>query len=133
MRLTRRFSQLVVPCVATCVLAIAMAASAQEAPAQATHGIAVTNMDRSVRAGDDFYQYANGDWIKRTEIPPDRAGVGVFTKLADLSNKNTAALIAEIAKSNPPAGSPARKVADLYISYMDESAIEAKGLGPIHP
>ena len=133
MRLTRRFSQLVVPCVATCVLAIAMAASAQEAPAQATHGIAVTNMDRSVRAGDDFYQYANGDWIKRTEIPPDRAGVGVFTKLADLSNKNTAALIAEIAKSNPPAGSAVRKVADLYNSYMDESAIEAKGLGPIRP
>jgi putative endopeptidase len=132
MNLTRRFLQFVVACVATCVLAVAMAASAQDAPAPETHGIAVANMDRSVKPGDDFYQYANGDWIKRTEIPPDRAGVGVFTKLADLSNKRTAALIEEIAKSNPAAGSSARKVADLYNSYMDEAAIEAKGLAPVH-
>jgi endothelin-converting enzyme/putative endopeptidase len=90
-------------------------------------------MDPSVKPGDDFYEYANSSWIKRTEIPPDRAGVGVFTKLSDLSNKNTAALIEEIAKSNPPAGSGARKVADLYNSYMDEATIETKGLASLQP
>ncbi|MGD1077690.1 MAG: M13 family metallopeptidase [Candidatus Sulfotelmatobacter sp.] len=116
-------------CIATC----ALAASAQNAPAPETHGIAVANMDRSVKPGDDFYQYANGDWIKRTEIPPDRAEVDVFTKLGDLSNKRTADLIEEIAKSNPPAGSGARKVADLFNSYMDETSIEAKGLAPLRP
>jgi endothelin-converting enzyme/putative endopeptidase len=116
-------------CIATC----ALAASAQDAPSPETHGIAVANMDRSVKPGDDFYQYANGEWIKRTEIPPDRAEVDVFSKLADLSNKRTADLIEEIAKSNPPAGSGARKVADLYNSYMDEAAIEAKGLAPLRP
>ncbi len=47
----------------------------------ATHGIAVANMDRMVTPGDDFYDYANGAWIARTEIPPDRAGMGVFTYL----------------------------------------------------
>jgi len=121
-------------CVASSVLALAVAVKAQDAaPAQQEHGIATANMDRSVKPGDDFYQYANGDWIKRTEIPPDRAGVGVFNKLDDLSNKNTAALIAEIAKSNPPAGSGARKVADLYNSYMDEAGIESKGLAPLRP
>src|ERR1035437_6596616 len=114
-------------CIATC----ALAASAQNAPAPETHGIAVANMDRSVKPGDDFYQYANGEWIKRTEIPADRAEVDVFTKLSDLSNKRTADLIAEIAKSNPPASSSTRKVADLYNSYMDEAAIEAKGLAPL--
>ena len=101
--------------------------------ALAEHGIAVGNMDRSVKPGDDFYEYANGNWIKRTEIPPDRAGVDVWSKLDDLSNQRTADLIAEIAKSNPPAGSNSRKVADLYNSYMDEAAIEAKGLAPIRP
>ncbi len=106
---------------------------AQDAPAQEAHGIAVANMDPSVKPGDDFYEYANSSWIKRTEIPPDRAGVGVFTKLSDLSNKNTAALIEEIAKSNPPAGSGARKVADLYNSYMDEATIETKGLASLQP
>jgi endothelin-converting enzyme/putative endopeptidase len=117
--------------VVLCAVMCAVAACAQDVPA--THGIALANMDRSVKAGDDFYQYANGEWIKRTEIPPDRAEVDVFSKLSDLSNKRTSDLIAEIAKSNPPAGSATRKVADLYNSYMDEAAIEAKGLAPVRP
>ena len=86
----------------------------------------------SVTPGDNFYLYANGDWIKRTVIPADRAGLGVFSTLDDTANKNTAALIQESAKANAPAGSEARKIADLYNSYMDESAIEAKGLTPLH-
>lgn len=120
-------------CAAICVLIafFSFAAYAQEAPKPATHGIAVANMDRSVKPGDDFYQYANGDWIKRTEIPPDRSSIGVFSTLADLSEKRTADLIAETAKSSPPANSNARKVADLYNSFMDEADIEAKGLAPL--
>ena len=101
--------------------------------AQETHGISVDNIDRSVKPGDDFYHYANGAWIKRTEIPPDRVGMDVWTKLSDVGNKRMADLIAEIAKSNPAAGSPTRKVADLYNSYMDEATIEAKGLTPLRP
>ncbi len=50
---------------------------AQETPKE-THGIAVANMDASVKPGDNFYLYANGDWIKRTEIPADRAAIGVL-------------------------------------------------------
>jgi len=123
------FSRIAVACTALCVLATL----AQNSPAQEAHGIAVANMDRSVRPGDDFYQYANGEWLKHTEIPPDRIDVNVFTKLADLSNKRTSDLIEEIAKSNPPAGSSSRKVADLYNSYMDEAAIEAKSLSPLRP
>jgi putative endopeptidase len=105
----------------------------QNVPPQESHGIAIANMDRTVKPGDDFYEYANGEWIKRTEIPADRAGLGVFSVLADLSNKRTAGLIEEIAKSNPAAGSSARKVAELYNSYMNEAAIEAKGLDPLRP
>ncbi len=99
----------------------------------ATHGIQIENIDRSVKSGDNFYLYANGEWIKRTEIPNDRAGVGVFTILDDLANKRTADLIQEVSKANGAAGSPQRKIADLYNSYMDEKAIEAKGLTPIKP
>jgi putative endopeptidase len=119
------------------IILIAVAASAasysQNVPPQESHGIAIANMDRSVKPGDDFYQYANGEWIKRTEIPADRAGLGVFSVLGDLSNKRTAGLIEEIAKSNPAAGSNARKVAELYNSYMNEAGIEAKGLEPLRP
>ncbi len=117
------------PIVAVCVAV----ACAQDAAIQEVHGIQVQNINRSVKPGDDFYEYANGNWLKRTEIPPDRAGVNVFSQLDDLSNKRTADLIAEIAKSNPAAGSGSRKVADLYNSYLDENGIEAKGLEPLKP
>jgi putative endopeptidase len=116
---------------ATCLSILA--AFAQQAPAPETHGIVLANLDRSVKPGDDFYRFANGDWIKRSEIPPDRAGIDVFTKLGDLSNKRTKDLIEEIAKSNAAPGSGERKVADLFNSYMNESAIEAKGMAPLKP
>ncbi len=102
-------------------------------PKPDSHGIAVGNMDSSVKPGDDFYQYANGDWIKRTVLPPDRARIGVFSALGDLSNQRTRGLIEEAAKAQAPAGSSTRKIADLYNSYMDEAAIEARGLAPLRP
>ncbi len=119
---------------ALCSLALTLLpAAAQEPPKQENHGINVANMDRSQKPGDNWYLYCNGDWIKRTELPPDRARIGVFSHLDDLSNKRTAALIEEIAKSNPAAGSSQRKIGDLYNSYMDEAAIDARGLKPIQP
>jgi len=90
-------------------------------------------MDASVRPGDDFNQYANGGWIKRTEIPPDREQVDASTSLTDLSDKRTVGLIEEAAKATAPVDSSVRKIAALYNSYMDEAAIEAKGLAPLRP
>ena len=110
-----------------------MLAQNAAAPAPETHGIVVADMDRSVKPGDDFYRYANGDWIKRTEIPPDRSDIGVIDSLIDLSQKRIAGLIEEAAKADAPPGSNTRKIADLYHSFMDEAAIEAKGLAPLRP
>ena len=103
------------------------------AHARKTHGIAVENMDRSVRPGDNFYEYCNGAWLERTEIPADRAAVGVFNELDELSNKRTAGLIEEAVKSNPPAGTEARKIADLYNSFMNEAVLEQKGTSALKP
>jgi putative endopeptidase len=130
-------SKFVATCAGVCVfLALSfLAVQAQMAPGDApnrdTHGIVAANMDASAKPGDDFDEYSNGGWLKRTEIPPDRSAIGVFSGLADLSNKRTAGLIEEAAKANAPAGSNNRKIADLYNSYMDEAGIEAKGLGPL--
>ena len=136
MRFGPRIHSIVV--VSTCIffvpsLVVLHAQSAENASKPTTHGINVANVDRSVIPGDNFYLYANGDWIKRTVIPADRAGIGVFSTLDDRANKNTAALIQESAKANAPAGSEARKIADLYNSYMDEAAIEANGLKSLQP
>ena len=97
------------------------------------HGVAVANMDKSVVPGDDFYLYANGAWIARTAIPPDRVEIGVWSRLSDLADKRTAALIEEAAKSKAAAGSGSRKIADLYNSFMNEAGIEAQGLKPLQP
>jgi putative endopeptidase len=117
--------------VLACLLLSAHCAFGQNASIQEVHGIAVDNIERSVRPGDDFYRFANGNWIKRVEIPADRAGIDVFTRLSDLSSQRSADLIKELSTSNPPAGCNLRKVADLFNSYMDEAAIEAKGLMPV--
>jgi len=129
----------ILACVAVgAIIAIPLiAVRAQNAAAQSakkvTHGIVVANMDRSVKPGDDFFEYANGAWVQRTEIPSDRPNINVFSILRDLSSKRTASLIEETAKADAPAGSNARKIADLYRSYMDEAAIEAAGLAPLRP
>src|SRR5437660_5845775 len=122
-----------VPQTIATVFILLFAAGAQKSTYKDNHGIVVADMDRSVKPGNNFYEYCNGAWLKRTEIPADRPGVGVFSAMADISNKNTAALIEEIAKSNAAAGSGNRKIADLYNSYMNESGIESKGLAPLKP
>jgi putative endopeptidase len=119
--------------VALGALALALLAHAQQAERPATHGISIANMDPEVKPGDNFYLYANGGWLKRIAIPPDRSSIGIFTTLSDLSNKRTRTLIEDASKANAPAGSDTRKIADLYHSYMDEAGIESRGLSPIEP
>jgi putative endopeptidase len=96
-------------------------------------GISISNMDPAVRPGDDFYLYANGTYIARTKLPVDRAAMGVFNTLLDLSFKQIAGIIDDASKANAPAGSDERKIADLYQSYMDEAAIESHGLPALKP
>jgi endothelin-converting enzyme/putative endopeptidase len=120
---------------ATCALFFAVSlisVSAQDNSAKPDgHGISAENMDRSVVPGDDFYLYANGGWIQRTEIPPDRPSIGVFSRLSDMANKRMVDLIGEAAKSQAPAGSSERQIADLYNSFMKEDVIESRGLAPL--
>jgi putative endopeptidase len=109
---------------ACALLALALGALTQDPAKQETHGIVVANMDRSVRPGDDFYRYANGAWIERTELPPDRnyidpCGSDFDDDSSDLTRKRMAGLIEEAAKANAPAASNTRKIADFYHSHMD--------------
>ena len=95
------------------------------------HGISAADMNTAIKPGDDFYAYANGTWVDHAQIPADRASVGVFYLLRDKSDKQTAELIEQVAKSDAPAGSEPRKIADLYNAYMDEKAIDARGMSPL--
>ncbi len=100
-----------------------------------------SNMDKSVKPGQDFFSYANGAWLKRTEIPPEYARWGSFNALIE---KNNDALhkIAEKAAAVAPkeenkseveqaASSELQKVGDFYASGMDEKTIDAAGIKPL--
>src|SRR5690606_29378015 len=83
--------------------------------------------------GAVFYAYANGSWQKATETPADRASTGVFYTVFEKAEKRLSDLVQGLEKSNPAAGSDARRIADYYAAYMDEAGIEARGLAPLQP
>src|SRR6185436_10906086 len=83
-------------------------------------GLDVSGMDRTVAPGVDFYAYANGGWLSRTSIPPDRASFGTGAIVSELTQKRTVELIQNAAKSSAAAGSVERKIGDYYASFMDE-------------
>jgi endothelin-converting enzyme/putative endopeptidase len=116
------------------IAALTLPALAQSAapPAKSAHpGIDLSAIDKSVAPGDDFFRYADGAYVARTQIPADRAGLSVFSVMADRSSKQVASIIEDAAKSHPAPNSDSRKIADLYASYMDEGAIESRGLAPL--
>ncbi len=93
----------------------------------------VVGMDRAIRPGDDFYGYANGGWMKATVIPPDRAVYGSFTVIEEEVTRRTADLVKAAGKSNAAAGSASAMVGAYYDAYMNEQAIEERGLAPLKP
>jgi putative endopeptidase len=90
-------------------------------------GFDESGMDRSVLPGNSFYKFANGAWDARTQIPADKSNYGMFTLLDDLSRERTKTLIEESARD---ANS---RIGATYASFMDEAAVEAKGLAPFEP
>ena len=105
-----------------------------EAPAAApTSGIDLAGIDKSVQPGDDFDAYANGAWKQATEIPADRASLSTGFYVFEKAEKRLSDLVQGLDKTNPAAGSDARKIADYYAAWMDEAGIEARGLAPLQP
>ncbi len=100
--------------------------AAPKAPA-----VDVAGMDRAIRPGDDFYGYANGGWMKATIIPPDRAVYASFTIIEEEVTRRTADLIQAAGKTKAPEGSPAALVGAYYDAWMNEEAIEKRGLEPL--
>jgi len=89
-------------------------------------GIDLVAMDKSVKPGDDFFSYANGTWFKNTQIPADRSSIGAFFITSQELEKRMDALMADIAKSDAPAGSNERKLADYRTAFMDQAGIDQR-------
>ena len=104
-----------------------------QAAAGTQSGVDLSLMDKSVKPGDDFDKYANGAWEKNTEIPADKSNISVFSVINDTAQQRETALVNDIVKSNPSAGSDEARIANYYKAYMDTAAIEKRGLSPIKP
>ncbi len=93
-------------------------------------GINTAWMDKSVTPGDDFYGYADGGWMKSTEIPADRSGISSGWIADQERERNTRAVFDEILKSNARANTDEGRIANYYRAYFNTDAIDRAGLAP---
>ncbi|MBV6727924.1 peptidase M13 [Nocardioides daeguensis] len=89
-------------------------------------------MDLDIRPQDDLFGHVNGTWLTESEIPADRSSWGPFVQLADQAEEDVKAIITELA-ARPSGDDDARKIADLFNSFMDTDRVEAAGLAPAQP
>ncbi|WP_280253699.1 M13 family metallopeptidase [Nocardia abscessus] len=94
-------------------------------------GIDLSHLDQDVRVQDDLFAHVNGKWLAEYRIPADRAVDGAFRALYDQAELDVQAIIRNAADADAEPGSDARKIGDLYSSFMDTDAVAAAGLAPI--
>ncbi|MFC8409209.1 M13 family metallopeptidase [Arthrobacter sp. NPDC057259] len=94
-------------------------------------GIDQSTIDDAVRPQDDLYRHFNGAWLKSATIPDDRPLDGAFTALRDGAELAVQEIILAAGGRGTEASGIERKIGDLYNSFMDEDAAEAKGAEPI--
>lgn len=97
-------------------------------------GINMANIDKSVDPRDDFYQFANGTWLKTAQIPGNESAWGSFNEIIDRNNDNLKKILEECAKDKAATpGSNRQKIRDFYLSGMDSVKLEKEGYNPIKP
>ncbi|UCA59604.1 M13 family metallopeptidase [Chryseobacterium rhizoplanae] len=94
-------------------------------------GINLSYMDTAVRPQDDFFSYVNGNWVKTTQIPSDKANWGSFNALRENVDDASLDILNKILTETYPEGSEGQKIQSLYASFMDTAKRNADGLNPI--
>jgi predicted metalloendopeptidase len=107
--------------------------SAAPAGSNADNGFDLGNLDKSVAACTNFYQFADGGWMAHHPIPPAYPTWGTFNELQERNRGVLREILESAAKAHAPEGSNEQKIGDFYGSCMDEKGIEAAGISPIEP
>ena len=122
-------------CVSTLALAacnnsIGNDAATQQVKPGSVSGLDLSSLDKSVKPGDDFFGYANGNWVKRTVIPADRSSVGGFYIADQQREKNTLEMMDALLKASAAADSDNGRIVNYYKAYLDTAAIDKAGIAP---
>ncbi|WP_224402075.1 M13 family metallopeptidase [Pseudonocardia sp. ICBG1034] len=104
----------------------------ESAPNSRPSGLDLSWVDPDVRPQDDLFAHVNGRWLATHEIPDDRSQDGAFRVLRDRAEDQVHEIVEECASSSEP-GTEARKIGDLYRSFMDVERAEELGTAPLRP
>ncbi len=111
-----------------------LAADSPEKPQYGAWGFDLAGADLSTKPGDDFFRYANGTWLDKTQIPPDKPAYSLRLAMTDLTEKRLHELMEGLAGKSPASAGPlGEKVGAFYHSFMDEAHAESLGAKAIEP
>ena len=96
-------------------------------------GINLADMNTSVKAGEDFYEYACGGWMKANPLPAAYSRFGSFDRLGEDNNKRINGILTELGSNTYPQGTIEQKLSDYYKLAMDSARREKEGLQPVMP
>ncbi len=94
-------------------------------------GLDLSHVDPQTRPQDDLFGHVNGRWLTEYAIPADRATDGAFRSLFDRAEEQVRDLITEAAAAGAPEGTDQQRIGDLYASFLDEPAVQSRGLQPL--
>jgi endothelin-converting enzyme/putative endopeptidase len=96
-------------------------------------GFSIDAIDKTIDPCNDFYQYACGNWLKKTEIPADQTQWVSFTELYERNLVTLRGILEKAASGGSSRTAVEQKTGDYYGACMDEKAADAKGLDPLKP
>jgi len=100
-------------------------------PAKLDSGVILEYMDTTNRPGNNFYQFANGNWIRNAEIPSNRPSYWMGTLLFENSQKNFQKIIEKSRTANKEDNPEEFLIGSLFNSYLDTVARQSKGISPL--
>ncbi|MGB9282161.1 MAG: M13 family metallopeptidase [Pseudonocardiaceae bacterium] len=109
----------------------AVTACGGAAPTTLGSGLLLPGYDRQVRPQDDLFTFANGQWLRTTQIPADKSRYGAFDILADQAQQHLRTIVEDSAARHGAAGSPDQQIGDFYASFMDTARLDALGAAPL--
>src|SRR5215469_7640549 len=117
-----------------CVIVLsAVGFSQSSAPAKPAPGFSIDNLDKSLDPCADFYQYACGNWLKKSEIPADQSAWGSFSELHERNLEIEHGILEKAAAGGAGRNPIDQKIGDLYGSCMDEKTVDSKGIMALKP